>query len=72
MPADDSHLTLEFDDHFVIQPSVKFYDLDVDYATNPLGERGRAVPAGYEYESGTNPDFLDIPQLRDCNEQVPA
>ena len=25
-PSDDSHLTIEFKDHFVIAPSIKFYD----------------------------------------------
>src|SRR5882762_9529995 len=43
-PADDSHLTLEFDDHYVIQPTIRFHNRGNDYATNKLGERGKTVP----------------------------
>jgi UDP-N-acetylglucosamine 4,6-dehydratase len=59
-PADDSHLTLEFHDHFVICPTIKFYGQDYDYRTNKLSEEGVPVAQGYEYHSGNNPDFLDI------------
>ena len=71
-PADDAHLTLEFDDHFVIRPTVKFYDMDVDYTTNALGQRGRPVANQFEYESGGNPEFLSVDQLRRLNDQVLA
>ena len=63
-PADDSHLVLEFEDHYVIRPSIKFYDLDVDYSVNPLNERGRPVDRGWEYNSRNNPQFLTVDQLR--------
>ena len=35
---DTSHLTLEFSDHFVIQPTIRFVDVDHDYSTNRLSE----------------------------------
>jgi UDP-N-acetylglucosamine 4,6-dehydratase len=38
-PRDDSHLTLEFDQHFTIQPSISF-NIHPDYATSATGERG--------------------------------
>lgn len=57
-PADDSHLTIEFDDHYVIQPSIKFYG-GRDFMTNALGEKGRPVKPGFEYNSGTNDWWLD-------------
>jgi len=56
-PSDDSHLTLEFDDHFVICPSIQFNHV-VDFSENPLGEKGVSVAPGYEYNSGTNADWL--------------
>jgi UDP-N-acetylglucosamine 4,6-dehydratase len=56
-PNDDSHLTLEFDDYFIIKPSISF-SANSDYSVNALGERGRPVEDGYEYNSGTNPTFL--------------
>jgi UDP-N-acetylglucosamine 4,6-dehydratase len=64
-PKDDSHLTLEFDDHYVICPTITFFGQDIDYTHNRLGEVGKSVPQGYEYHSGNNPDFLDIQQIRD-------
>ena len=63
-PRDDSHLTLEFDDHFVIQPTITFMT-HPDYATNNLGEVGRNVPAGFEYNSGTNREILSIEQIQE-------
>ncbi len=56
-PADDSHLTLEFDDHFVIQPAIQFSHQS-DFTCNRLGGRGKPVIQGFEYNSGTNPERL--------------
>jgi UDP-N-acetylglucosamine 4,6-dehydratase/5-epimerase len=69
-PADDSHLTLEFDDHFVIRPSIQFIDRDVDFKENVLGEKGTEVPRGFVYSSDTNRHFLTVQELRDLNENV--
>lgn len=66
-PADDSHLTLEFPDHFVIQPTITFQSRDMDYAVNALGETAKPVEQGFEYNSGSNPDFLDIEGIREVN-----
>jgi UDP-N-acetylglucosamine 4,6-dehydratase/5-epimerase len=66
-PADDSHLALEFADHFVLQPSIRFYSLEMDYSANQLGETGKPVEFGFEYNSGTNPRFLDVDEIRDFN-----
>lgn len=65
-PADLYYETLEFDDHFVIMPSTRFWGT-IDYTTNVLGEKGRAVPDGFEYNSGTNPHFLTVEELRAMN-----
>lgn len=69
-PGDDSHLTLEFDDHFVIRPSIRYYDRDMDFTVNKLGEQGKPVPQGFEYNSGTNPHFLTVEELARLNEQT--
>lgn len=61
-PADDSHLTLEFSDHFVIQPTIQFSNR-VDFALNKLGEAGRPVEQGFEYHSGRNPHFLAAEEI---------
>jgi len=65
-PADDSHLTLEFEDHFVIRPTITL-NQPVQYDVNPLGERGVPVEQGFAYCSGTNQHFLTIPELRAMN-----
>jgi UDP-N-acetylglucosamine 4,6-dehydratase len=62
-PFDDSHLTLEFHDHFVIKPSISFSD-DADFTHNNAGETGQPVTGGFEYNSGTNPVFLDVEGIR--------
>lgn len=66
-PEDDSHLTLEFHDHYVLQPSIRFYALDMEYLTNRLGETGKPTPVGFEYNSGTNPHFLSVDEIRAFN-----
>jgi len=62
-PLDDSHRTLELADHYVIQPSIRFAQ-EVDFTRNRLGETGRPVAEGFEYNSGTNPHFLTVEELR--------
>jgi UDP-N-acetylglucosamine 4,6-dehydratase len=57
-PGDDSHHTIEFSDHFVITPSIRFFGRETDFCTNTLGEKGQTVSMGFEYNSGTNPHFL--------------
>ncbi len=64
-PADDSHLTLEFDDHYVIRPTIRFFGKEYDYTTNRLGENGHEVPQGHEYHSGSNPRFLTVEEIRE-------
>lgn len=68
-PADDSHLTLEFDDHFVIRPSIKYHDGDFEYTTNQMGETGRPVAQGFAYDSGSNPHFLSVDELAAMNDE---
>jgi UDP-N-acetylglucosamine 4,6-dehydratase len=62
-PADDAHLTLEFENHYVIRPSLVFTSTS-DYSTDGEGVSGSPVPTGFEYSSGTNSRFLTIEQIR--------
>ncbi|MES1927744.1 UDP-N-acetylglucosamine 4,6-dehydratase [Salinisphaera dokdonensis CL-ES53] len=71
-PADDSHLTLEFDDHFVIQPTITFAAANNDFDTNGLGEKGKPVAQGFEYNSGANEEFLDTAGILEFNERAGA
>jgi UDP-N-acetylglucosamine 4,6-dehydratase len=62
-PADDSHLALEFDSHFVMRPSITFTEADNEYVTNGLGEEGVPVEQGFEYHSGRNERFLSPAEI---------
>lgn len=62
VPKDDSHLTLEFHDHYVIQPSILFTQRN-DFTCNAIGERGTPVKYGFEYSSETNTQWLDAKGL---------
>ena len=57
-PKDDSHLTLEFHDHYVIQPTIQFAE-EIDYSVNNLSEKGKPVALGFEYNSFNNDIWLD-------------
>ena len=61
-PLDDSHITLEFDDHFVIKPSITFSS-PIDYTTNNLKEKGQSVESGFEYNSRDNKIWLTHEEL---------
>ena len=63
-PADDSHLTLTFDKHYVIRPTIQFNMESLDYTQDQLGDKGIAVGQGFEYHSGTNPHFLTLDEIR--------
>ncbi len=71
-PTDDSHLTLEFLDHYVICPTIKFYGQDNDYSTNGLGVQGRWVEQGFEYNSGNNQHFLTVEEIIQFNTKAGA
>lgn len=61
-PVDDSHLTLEFHDHFVIKPTITFSS-PIDYTINNINEKGVAVKAGFEYNSRDNDIWLSHKEL---------
>jgi len=61
-PLDDSHLTLEFHDHFVIKPSITFFS-PIDYTLNNIDEKGKTVKQGFEYNSKDNTLWLTHKEL---------
>lgn len=66
-PKDDSHLTIEFPDHYVIKPSIRFFSRSNEFLENRLGEKGKPVSQGFEYNSGDNPHFLRIEEITEFN-----
>lgn len=69
-PSDDSHLTLEFEDHYVIRPSITFRARANDFKENVEGEVGKPVPMGFEYNSGSNSHFLSIEEIQEFNRKA--
>ncbi len=69
-PKDDSHLTIEYANHYVIIPSISFFSKNYDLTTNKLNEKGEYVKQGTEYDSGTNPHFLSIDEIIDYNNRA--
>jgi UDP-N-acetylglucosamine 4,6-dehydratase len=61
-PRDDSHLTLEFHDHYVIKPSIQFTEA-ADFTKNNCGEIGTPVDYGFKYSSETNSKWLTPEEL---------
>jgi UDP-N-acetylglucosamine 4,6-dehydratase len=66
-PADDFYHTFEFDDHFVIAPTISFNSRSNDFSKNEIGEQGTPVDESFEYNSKNNPVFLSTAQLLEFN-----
>lgn len=56
----DSFNTVDFGDYYGILPQSDMYTVE-DYCHTNRCER---VPLGFSYNSGTNPDFLNVEQIR--------
>ena len=70
-PADAAHLTLEFPDHYVIRPAIRFMT-EVDFNRNALGELGQSVEPDFEYHSGRNSRFLNVEEIIAFNQLADA
>lgn len=62
--ADDSHLTYDFGDHYVIAPSIQFNNNVSNYSKNLIGESGSLVERNFEYSSGSNEKFLSVEEIK--------
>lgn len=62
IPKDDSHLSLEFHDHYVIMPAIQLAQ-KVDFSVNRMGETGQKVTPFFEYSSETNDHWLSCEDL---------
>jgi UDP-N-acetylglucosamine 4,6-dehydratase/5-epimerase len=65
-PSDDSHLTYEYEDHYVIKPSIIFFNRESDFSVNALDEKGKPVKQGFIYSSESN-RFLALDEIREFN-----
>lgn len=56
---DDSRLTYEYDKHYIIYPNFDWK------SSKDIKEGGKLVEEGFEYNSGTNTEWINIEQLRE-------
>jgi UDP-N-acetylglucosamine 4,6-dehydratase len=59
VPEDDARRTLEFNDYFVIQPELSFWQEKERFPT------ARVCPPGFSYNSATNTTVLSVSALKD-------
>jgi UDP-N-acetylglucosamine 4,6-dehydratase len=57
--SDDAYHTVEFEDHYVIQPN----DMWWDRAEYVKGSAARTVPPGFQYTSDVNPEWMTCEAL---------
>ncbi len=57
---DDARHTLEFKDYYIIEPEFSWWSND-GHMTN----KAKPVPKDFEYNSGTNPWFLSVNEMRE-------
>ena len=58
----DALSAIEFDDYFVILPSMRLWNTD-EFAAESSGHAGRRREYGWSYNSGTNGHFLTVTEL---------
>lgn len=56
---DDSRMAYEYDRHYIIYPNFEWMNLDKNLLSG-----GKLVEEGFEYNSGTNKEWMDIKQLK--------
>jgi UDP-N-acetylglucosamine 4,6-dehydratase len=59
----DSLATIEFEDYFVILPSMEMWDVE-EFAQTSAAKPGKFAPEGFAYNSGTNSEFLTVDELK--------
>ena len=64
VPKDDAHRTIEYEDKYIIKPDFRFFSRRFN------SNRGKPVPEGFEYNSGTNPWKLSIEEAREMIAQL--
>ena len=61
VPRDDARNTVEFNDYYVIKPQFRYFGRRFDENNNGC----KPVPEDFEYNSGTNVQWLSIEELRE-------
>jgi len=59
VPKDDARRTLEYEDHYLIQPDFRYFQRRFN------GEMGKPVADDFEYSSDTNSQWLSVQELKE-------
>lgn len=62
VPADEAHHTLEFPNHYVIQPQFPWWD--GEYYMKVNGDKASPCSEGFVYASNTNDEWLNVEEIR--------
>ena len=62
--SNEAHLVIKYKDFYLIKPSITFFDTNIDYTSNKLGEKGKSVSKNFEYRSDNNEHFLTSKELK--------
>ncbi len=63
--TDDSSHTYEYEKHYIIYPQYDWWNVEDYYE-----EGGKMVQPGFEYNSGTNKEWLSVEELKQLAEQL--
>jgi len=66
VPKDEARRTLEYEDHYIIQPNFRYFERRFNCNS------GKPVPEDFEYNSGTNPWRLSVDEMREMIKVVSA
>ena len=61
-PVSTAHLTLDFNDHLILLPTV---ELNRNYLINKKKEKGKSVKENFIYSSDKNKNFLNIKEIKE-------
>lgn len=61
IPEEEARQTYEFDDHYVIEPAVRWWAKE----ESPHARLGKPVPDGFSYTSDNNPERLSVEEIRE-------
>ncbi len=68
VPCDDARNTVEFDNYYVIKPQFRYFERRFNEARNG----GKPVAVDFEYNSGTNTQWLSVEELREMLKALSA
>ena len=61
---DEAVNTIEFKNHYLVKPSIKFVDQKINYFFSKNKEKGKIVKKDFEYSSSNNFKFLTVMEIK--------